>query len=153
MNVIFSIIAEKNIKSIPILLDIWVYFVTFASIKRKVTGMIRLKTIIGAIASSQILKYALVVVVGVALVGFVGDNSILSHFQNKVTISELEAEIAKYRSSYEADRQRMERLDRDPRAIEEIAREKYFMKREDEDIFVFNEDNAEMETIDNEGTE
>ena len=102
-----------------------------------------------------------------------GENSILSHIQNKVTISELEAEIAKYRSFYETDRRKMDRLDSDPRAIEEIAREKYFMKREDEDIFVtftsnvdwtarikesvdifvFNEDNAVMETIDNEGTE
>ena len=115
--------------------------------------MIRLKTIIGAIARSQILKYALVIVAGVALVGFVGENSILSHIQNKVTISELEAEIAKYRSFYETDRRKMDRLNSDPRAIEEIAREKYFMKREDEDIFVFNEDNAVMETIDNEGTE
>lgn len=115
--------------------------------------MIRLKTIIGAIGRSQFLKYALVIVAGVALVGFVGENSILSHLQNKVTIAGLEDEIAKHRALYEADRSRLERLDRDPRAIEEIAREKYFMKREDEDIFVFNDDNAVMETVDNEATE
>ena len=115
--------------------------------------MNRLKTIIVAIGSSQFLKYALVIVAGVAMVGFVGENSILSHLQNKAKISELSSEIGRYRSQYDADRSKMERLDRDPRAIEEIAREKYFMKREDEDIFVFNDENAELETVKDEATE
>lgn len=70
--------------------------------------------------------------------------------QNKARISELDAEIAKYRHLYEIDRQKMDRLDRDPKAIEEIARERYFMKHADEDIFVFNEGGAEIDTTNNE---
>ena len=109
-----------------------------------------LKTLLTAIGRSRFLKYALVVVGGVVLVGSVGENSILSHMQNKVRISELDAEIGRYRQLYKADRQKMDRLDRDPKAIEEIARERYFMKHADEDIFVFNEGGAEIDTTDNE---
>lgn len=109
-----------------------------------------LKTLLVAIRRSMFLKYVLVIVAGVVLVGFVGENSILSHLQNKSKIRELDSEINRYRSLYQADRQKMERLDRDPRAIEEIAREKYFMKHADEDIFVFNEDGADIDTTSNE---
>ena len=150
MNVIFSINAEKNIKTSGVLLEIWVKIVTFASLKRKILRMNGLKTLLTAIGRSRFLKYALVVVGGVVLVGFVGENSILSHMQNKVRISELDAEIGRYRQLYKADRQKMDRLDRDPKAIEEIARERYFMKHADEDIFVFNEGGAEIDTTDNE---
>jgi cell division protein FtsB len=31
-------------------------------------------------------------------------------------------------------------LDSDPKAIEKIARERYFMKEDNEDIFVFSDD-------------
>ena len=150
MNVIFSIIAEKNIKTSGVLVEIWVKIVTFASLKRKILSMNGLKTFLTAIGRSKFLKYALVIVAGVVLVGFVGENSILSHMQNKVRISELDAEIGRYRQLYKADRQKMDRLDRDPKAIEEIARERYFMKHADEDIFVFNEGGAEIDTTDNE---
>ena len=109
-----------------------------------------LKTLLAAGGRSRFLNYALVIMAGVVLVGFVGENSILSHMQNKVRISELDAEIAKYRKLYEIDRQKMDRLDRDPKAIEEIARERYFMKHADEDIFVFNEGGAEIDTTSNE---
>ena len=150
MNVIFSIIAEKNIKTSGVLVEIWVKIVTFASLKRKILSMNGLKTFLTAIGRSKFLKYALVIVAGVVLVGFVGENSILSHMQNKVRISELDAEIGKYRQLYQADRQKMDRLDRDPKAIEEIARERYFMKHADEDIFVFDDGGAEIDTTDNE---
>ena len=109
-----------------------------------------LKTLFAAVGRSRFLKYALVLMIGVLLVGFVGENSILSHIQNKAHISELDAEIGRYRQLYDADRQKMDRLDRDPKAIEEIARERYFMKHADEDIFVFNEGGAEIDTTDNE---
>ena len=42
---------------------------------------------------SRYLKYVLVVATGVALVGFVGENSILGHINNKQKIAELQEEI------------------------------------------------------------
>ena len=150
MNVIFSINAEKNIKTSGVLLEIWVKIVTFASLKHIRTSMNGLKMLFAAVRRSIFLKYALVVLAGVMLVGFVGENSILSHMQNKERIGALDAEIGRYRQLYQADRQKMDRLDRDPKAIEEIARERYFMKHADEEIFVFNEGGAEIDTTNNE---
>ena len=34
-------------------------------------------------------------------------------------------------------------LDKDPKAIQKIARERYFMKADDEDIFVLTDDSQE----------
>ena len=89
---------------------------------------------------SRYLKYVLVVAAGVALVGFVGENSILGHINNKQKIAELQEEIDYYQSQYERDMDKLRRLDTDPKAIVEIAREHYFMKNEDEDIFVLSDD-------------
>ena len=150
MNVIFSINAEKNIKTSGVLLEIWVKIVTFASLKHIIISMNGVKMFIAAVGRSRFLKYALVVLAGVMLVGFVGENSILSHMQNKERIGALDAEIGRYRQLYQADRQKMDRLDRDPKAIEEIARERYFMKHADEEIFVFNEGGTEIDTTNNE---
>ena len=150
MNVIFSINAEKNIKTSGVLLEIWVKIVTFASLKHIRTSMIGRRVLFAAVARSRVVKYALVVLAGVMLVGFVGENSILSHMQNKERIGALDAEIGRYRQLYQADRQKMDRLDRDPKAIEEIARERYFMKHADEEIFVFNEGGTEIDTTNNE---
>lgn len=88
---------------------------------------------------SRFLKYIIVVVAGVVIVGFVGDSSVWSHIRNKQKIAELEKEIEYYQSQYERDNTKLRRLDTDPKAVVEIAREHYFMKQEDEDIFVLSD--------------
>lgn len=74
------------------------------------------------------LKYAVVIVTAVVIVGFVDENSMWSHFRNKQKINELEIEIQRYKRQYERDRAQLRKLDTDPKAIEKIARERYFMK-------------------------
>jgi cell division protein FtsB len=44
----------------------------------------------------------------------------------------------------------MDMLKRDPKAIEKIARERYFMKADGEDIFVLSDDNQSYNSRDNE---
>lgn len=102
--------------------------------------MNRLKRVVNHIRRSRMLKYAVVVVAAVVIVGFVDENSVWAHYRNKQKISELEAEIDKYRKRYERDNEQLRRLDADPKAIEKIARERYFMKADDEDIFVLSDD-------------
>ena len=48
-------------------------------------------------------------------------------------------EIEKYRKQYEEDTEKLKELTTNPEALEKIAREKYLMKKPDEDIFVFEE--------------
>ena len=86
------------------------------------------------------LKYGVITVVGVVLVGFVGDNSLLAHLRNKSYIGELSEEIDMYNSRSREDMRQIRELNRNPKAMERIARERYFMKHADEDIFVLSDD-------------
>ena len=92
------------------------------------------------IKASTWLKYTAVAVFAVIFIGFVDENSVLSHFRNEQTINDLEEEIQKYEAEHKQNQQRIRELDRDPKAIEKIARERYFMKHDDEDIFILSDD-------------
>ena len=63
--------------------------------------------------------------------------------RNKQRINELEEEIEKYDADYKRDQAQIRELDRNPKAMEKIARERYFMKDDDEDIFVLSDDNRQ----------
>ena len=124
-----------------------------ARTKRQHNIMKRYKKFLGYIRRSRSLKYAVVLVAGVAFVGFIDKNSAWSHLRNVQRISELQAEIKSYRSQYERDKQQLHKLETDPKAIEKIARERYFMKMDDEDIFVLSDDRTDKTDNDNETTE
>ena len=96
---------------------------------------------------SQILKYAVVCVAGVLIVGFLDENSLWNHLKNRQRIDELKEEKAHYNAVFERDRAQIRELDRNPKAMEKIARERYFMKADDEDIFVLKEENDESKQV------
>lgn len=102
--------------------------------------MNRLRNFIAFMQLSRWLKYVIVVVIGVISVGFLGDNSLWSHYKNKQRIVELQREIDKYNQRNDADQRTLRELSSNPKAIEKIARERYFMKMDDEDIFVLSDD-------------
>lgn len=85
-------------------------------------------------------KYLIVIVVGVAIISFVDENSFMRIFQYKMEISDLKSEIKKYNETNENDIRQLKELKRNPKAIQKIARERYFMKADDEDIFVLSDD-------------
>lgn len=97
----------------------------------------KLTTVIGFIAHY---KYLITIVVGVLLVGFIDENSFLQRIKYDVRISELKDEIQKYNDLNDDAVKKLHTLQRNPRAIEKIARERYFMKSDDEDIFVLSTD-------------
>ena len=101
---------------------------------------------------SQALKYAVVCVVGVLIVGFLDENSLWNHLKNRQRIDELTEEKARYQADFQRDQKKIRDLDRDPKAMERIARERYFMKADDEDIFVLREEDGEEKTIVNDET-
>lgn len=115
--------------------------------------MSRLRRILRYVRSSSALKYVVVLVAGVAIVGFLDENSVWSHIRNRRNIDELQAEIKLYREQYERDRAQLRRLDADPKAIEKIACERYFMKMDDEDIFVLSDDEPAISNQSDETTE
>lgn len=85
-------------------------------------------------------KYHIVIAIGVLLIGFFDENSIMKYVEYKYQIQDLKDEIAKYEKQYQADTKQLRELRRDPSAYAKVARERYFMKKADEDIFVLSDD-------------
>ncbi len=84
-------------------------------------------------------KYLITILIFVAIVGFLDENSLVRRVQHRKEISMLKGEIEVYRKQYEEDTQRLKELTTNPEAMEKIAREKYLMKKPNEDVFVFEE--------------
>jgi cell division protein FtsB len=102
---------------------------------------------------SAFLKYAVVCIAGVLIVGFFDENSVWSHLKNLQHISELTEETEKYNADFQRDQAQIRELDKNPKAIEKIARERYFMKADDEDIFVLSDDDREPQPLKHEEAE
>ena len=85
-------------------------------------------------------KYLITVVAFAVLIGFLDENSLFRRLAYEREISQLKEEIEKYRADYEENTKRLNELNSNPDAIEQVAREKYLMKKPNEDIYVF-EDN------------
>lgn len=86
------------------------------------------------------IKYFVVLAIGVAFIGFVGSNSVCAHFRYMKRIGELQAEIHRYNGEYRRDQAQIRQLQSDPKAMERIARERYFMQMDDEDVFVMRDE-------------
>lgn len=84
-------------------------------------------------------KYMITVLIFIVVIGFLDENSLIQRIKHRSEISALNGEIEKYRKQYEEDTERLKELTTNPEALEKIAREKYLMKRPDEDIYVFEE--------------
>ena len=95
-------------------------------------------------------KYWIVLIVGVLIVGFLDENSFVQRIKYDMEIKDLEEQIDKYNAQYERDEAQLKLLRRDPKAITKIARERYFMKADDEDIFVLSDDLEPANTTTNE---
>ena len=96
-------------------------------------------------------KGLIFVVFFVVQISFLDHNSLLERYRVGRQKRELAAELEKYRQIYSADTRELHALENDPRAIERIARERYFMKAADEDVYVveYSGDDAPDNTLGN----
>ncbi len=88
-------------------------------------------------------KYLITLVLFGVLIVFVDENSLIRRMGYAREENRLREEIAKYRTEYEESTRRLDEILVDSGAIERIAREKYLMKRPNEDIYVFEGDALE----------
>ena len=80
-------------------------------------------------------KYIVAIIVFIAVVGFLDTNSYFNIAKLKKEASLLERERDNYMSQYERDTKQLHELESSPKAMERIARERYFMKKPNEDIY------------------
>lgn len=81
-------------------------------------------------------KYFIVGVSFVVWMVFFDQNSYLLHKQLNENISELREERNYFKSEIQKEKVQLKKLEEDPEEYERLAREKYLMKKENEDIFV-----------------
>lgn len=91
-------------------------------------------------------KYLITVVAFAVIIGFLDENSLIRRFGYEREISQLKEEIEKYRTDYEENTKRLNEISTNPDAIEQIAREKYLMKKPNEDIYVLKIKNETIST-------
>ena len=91
-------------------------------------------------------KYILTIIFIALIVGVVDEDSFLNRHPRKVRIEMLQQEIANYKRQYTEADNKIHELQTNPKAVEKIARERYYMKRANEDVFVF--ENNETEQLD-----
>ena len=91
-------------------------------------------------------KYLVVIFFIVLIVGFIDDNSFMHRFDRRSRMGQLRNEIEAYKEQYEAADRCLREMDSDPKSIEKMARERYYMKRPGEDVFVIKD--AEEDTKD-----
>lgn len=89
-------------------------------------------------------KYILTVIIIGLIVGVVDEDSFLNRHPRRVRIEMLQQEIANYKHQYTEADNKIHELQTSPKAVEKIARERYYMKRANEDVFVFENNETEQ---------
>jgi hypothetical protein len=84
-------------------------------------------------------KYLLTLIGFAVWMLFFDRNDFISQFSRYKKLSELETNTSYFNHKIEAAKTELEKRKTDPSAYERIAREKYYMKKDNEDIFLFNE--------------
>lgn len=84
-------------------------------------------------------KYVITVLVFLVALGVLDENSLIRRYSNKREISRLHDEIDEYQREYDESTRKLNELMENSEAIEKVAREKYLMKKPNEDIYIFEE--------------
>lgn len=84
-------------------------------------------------------KYLLTIAGFVLWMLFFDRNDLFSQLNRFQKLRDLRSSSTYYSQKIEEAQQELERRKTDPTAFERIAREKYYMKKDNEDLFVFDE--------------
>jgi cell division protein DivIC len=85
-------------------------------------------------------KYLLTAVGFTIWILFIDDRDfITTHFRHKKELAKLEQSKKYYQGQITSTKAELEKLKSNPSTIEKYAREKYFMKKDNEDIFLIQE--------------
>lgn len=83
-------------------------------------------------------KYVLTLLVFTTWMTFFDENSFISTFENRMKLAELEDESEHYLKEIAQSTDDLKLLQNNQELLEKFARERYLMKKENEDIFVFS---------------
>ena len=82
-------------------------------------------------------KYVLTAIGFIIWISFIDDRDLITtHFRHVKELHKLEAQKKYYESQISAVQAELDQLKRNPAALEKYAREKYLMKKDNEDLFL-----------------
>jgi len=84
-------------------------------------------------------KYLIVFLVFAVWVTFFDEHSLVHRWESYRRISQMEKELNYYQDEIKLTRQKKNELQSSDENLEKFAREHYYMKRQDEDIFIIKE--------------
>lgn len=90
-------------------------------------------------------KYWITISLFVLIIGFLDENSMVHRISNIRKINKLNESIREYKTDYEENTKKLNELTTNPRSIEKVAREKYLMKKPNEDVYVIQEEEINKE--------
>ena len=86
------------------------------------------------------LKYVVAFCIFAVAITFFGESSLINRYEQQKEIDELNTSINEYETKFKQDEAMLKSLKSDPEALKKVARERYYMKTDDEDIFVIEDD-------------
>ncbi len=93
-------------------------------------------------------KYLITAVLGLLFVTVLTDYSAINLVKMDMQKSDLQSEIDRYTRQAEDAERELQNLKTNPDAVERVARERYFMNKDGEDVFVLSTDIQSKEESD-----
>lgn len=90
-------------------------------------------------------KYLITCIIGMLMVGVIDENSFRKYILLQMRYNEVQEEYNAYVEQYQRDSVKLSALNANRKGVEHIARERYFMKHPDEDIFILSTDERTIE--------
>ena len=87
-------------------------------------------------------KYVISLAAFLVVIVFLDKNDLFTQLDRKRELRELQQTKSHYSTQIEAEKKELEQLKNNPATIEKYAREKYLMKRENEDLFLISPKSA-----------
>ncbi len=84
-------------------------------------------------------KYLLAIIAFILIILFFDDNNLIKRFKLIDETQELESQIEFYEKEIEESNRKFEELKTDSNNLEKFAREEFFMKKDNEDVYIIVE--------------
>jgi cell division protein FtsB len=85
-------------------------------------------------------KYTIAIIVFLVAIIFISDYNLRIRWKSGNNIKKLKKEIQYYKDEIESNKNKMNDINADDESLEQYGREKYFFKKDNEDVFILNED-------------
>lgn len=82
-------------------------------------------------------KYLLTAIAFIAWVGYFDQNDWITQQRKKQELQELKQNVVYLKAETAKMKAEKEAMENDPEALEQFARERYHMKRDNEDVYIF----------------